>query len=98
MASKGSKGLEDEVNPNMLRAMLGFGLAWFAWRLTSPDFWMLGYVALVCAAAGAWRGLLGLIGLGRICFEFGWGRLKRFKRRGTKAKADRLPSDKDLKD
>ena len=98
MASDSSDKLVKETNLNMLRATLGFGLAWFAWRLTSPDFWMLGYVALVCAVAGAWRGLLGLIGLGRIGFDIGWGRLKRFRRRGTKAKADKLPNEKDLRD
>lgn len=95
MARKDTDELVKETNLNMLRATLGFGLAWFAWRLTSPDFWMLGYVALVCAAAGVWRGLQGLWGYGRLLF--GGGKLKRHERKGNRAKADTLPNEDDLR-
>ena len=97
MTSKGSKGLEDEVNPNMLKAMLGFSLAWFVWQLTSPDFWMLGFMAAVSAAAGAWRALLGLIGLCQLIVGLFWSQLKRFERKGGKAKSETLASDDDLR-
>lgn len=97
MTSKGSKGFADEVNPNMLKAMLGFGLAWVAWQLHSPDFWIFGFIAAVSAAAGAWRGLLGLIGLFQLIVGFFWSQLKRFERKGGKAKSETLASDDDLR-
>lgn len=95
MAENSSNSPILDINLNMLRGAFSFGLAWVAWQVTSPDFWMLGYVALVFAAAGTWRGLLGLWGLSRLLL--GGGKLKRHEKKGNKAKADKLPNEEDLR-
>lgn len=96
MAKKDADELVLETNLNMLRACLGFGLGWLAWQLHSPDLFLMGPVAIVCAAAGAWRLVQGLFGYARILFR-GGRELKRFEKKGGKAQADGLASEKDLR-
>jgi hypothetical protein len=84
-----------EINSNLLRAALGFGLGWLAWQLHSPDFFYFGFVAAMCVVGGVIRLVKGLWGI--LCLIKRQRKLSGYRRKGTTPKADRVAGDDDLR-
>jgi hypothetical protein len=84
-----------EINLNFLRAILGFGLGWWMWNLSSPEWLLFGFVAVVAAIAGAKRFIQALWGVSRLILRR--IKLKRYRRQGARPKADTLAQENDLR-
>lgn len=95
MASSNENKPIRDINLNCLRGCLGVGLGWVFWQITSPEFFLFGWVAIVCGVAGVWKFGEGLWGLAELIK--GQRKLATYKRKGSDPKADATAKTSDLK-
>ncbi len=85
-----------DINRRFILAALALFYGWLCWQWTSPEWWGFGLTAILCLIGG---GVHLIATIFRVVAIIKRGRaVETFKRQGSKARADHMVSERDLKD